>query len=71
MGNETRKDEMMNGAAIKTEKTMTNSQMKWNLKNGFAWTDNGVALEEYEGTVFHTQQASYDWDPMRQLYVSF
>lgn len=62
----------MKTAHAKTEITVTNAQMTWAIKKGFAWADPANDRDENGWTsIYHTKKGSYTWEPMRQLYVSF
>lgn len=52
-------------------KTMTESQMAWNLKKGFAWfgTDaNGEPADHWHHPIW-TREGGYLWDVTEQVYV--
>jgi hypothetical protein len=52
-------------------KTMTDSQMTWALKKGFAWADPANASEDCHclAEIYWTREGGYMFDVDRQLYV--
>ena len=53
-----------------TPKTMTNAQLAWALKKGFAWPDPGNASEDCHcnAEVFWTREGGYLWNVEKQVY---
>lgn len=51
-------------------KTMTNAQLAWAIKKGFAWADPGNASEDCHclAEVFWTKEGGYIWNVDRQVY---
>jgi hypothetical protein len=51
-------------------KTMTNAQMCWNLKKGFAWFEvdaNGNPCDDWRSPIW-TREGEWFWDTTTQLY---
>lgn len=51
-------------------KTMTNAQLAWAIKKGFAWADHGNASEDCHclAEVYWTKEGGYIWNVDRQVY---
>lgn len=55
---------------MSTTRTMTCSQMNWNLKKGFAWYEldaNGQPNDDWCDTIW-TKDGGWLWDTMGQVY---
>jgi hypothetical protein len=53
-----------------TMRTMTNSQMKWNLKHGFAWFETGAdgqPNDDWRMPIW-TKDGGWMWDANEQRY---
>lgn len=55
------------------KKTMTVSQMRWNLKKGFAWADDANMKDDEAGSglgdIFWTREGGYMWNVDGQNFV--
>ncbi len=53
-----------------TTRTMTNAQMNWNLKKGFAWWElnrDGTVNDEWYAPIW-TKDGCWMWDATEQVY---
>lgn len=51
-------------------KTMTEAQMNWNLKKGYAWYEvdsNGQPNDDWRAPIW-TREGGYMWDSTSQVY---
>lgn len=51
----------------KAPKTVTNAQMCWMLKKGFAWVEGSLDDHEWHHPIY-TREGEYRWDATAQVY---
>jgi hypothetical protein len=52
----------------KPRKTMTESQMAWSIRKGYAWADPGNENCCWQHQTFWTKGGGYQWDASRQVW---